>query len=879
MINYLVYDIEVFAEDWIVIIYNVQTKSTHVIHNDLKQVQKIFNKEDNRLFVGFNNKHYDDYIILTMLNGGSNSVIKEHNDWIISGKNPWEFPFIQYQKKPFYSSDLRDDLPINLSLKAIEANMNQSIVETGVPFDIKRKLTKQELETEIKYCSSDVQNTARLLSKRQRYLYAKFTLAQIKNFEPRYALSLTNAKLTAAFLDAKKHQYSDEFDYSINKNLEIGKYQEVLEFFKAPIEFTKKRLTKELQTIKSKGKTASLERQLKELTNVYQTSLDTKIAGVPHTYAWGGLHGARSNYFIKADTKHKILTVDVSSYYPSLMIQYQYLSRNVPNPKKFEEVYHQRIEAKNNGDKPTANALKLVLNTTYGASKNQYNDLFDPRQANAICVNGQLLLTDLIDKLEAVSSFELIQTNTDGIIIRFLKSKESEIEQVLKAWENRTHLSMERTIMKVIAQKDVNNYVMKKGESYVYQDGKKIVIEPDVDAIKTKGGYVSLYEGGDFRNKSLVVLNKALVNFFMEGVEPSETIEKDNTVTDFQLIAKTGSTYDKTIWEVDGKDIEVQRVNRVYATKDNLKGSLFKIKNNGRRDKISNLPEHCDIDNDNTQKIEQIDKQFYIDLAKKRIADYLGNKEIKKMPATKKSTTKKTEELDISKLNLFQKLSKLRVDFLNEEVKKSGINRFAEYKYFELEDIVPIATRLLDKYHLTAIVSFTDTQARMRVVDQDSAVRDERGISICDFEDFTSPMVELSVKGMNAIQAMGAVETYQRRYLYFMLLDVVEHDEIDAGQSTEKVEKEKPKTPAKTTTSKRPASATERKSDKEKITNADGEMDETVKKAIIKGLKKLRAKDDKYEPFIAKAKEKIKDGLTQKQGEHLLEKVGAKVAE
>ena len=82
---------------------------------------------------------------------------------------------------------------------------------------------------------------------------------------------------------------------------------------------------------------------------------------------------------------------DVASYYPSLMIINGYTSRSIPSPQKFEEVYHKRIAAKKSGDTDTANALKLVLNTTYGATLNRYNDLYDPLMARSVCISGQLM--------------------------------------------------------------------------------------------------------------------------------------------------------------------------------------------------------------------------------------------------------------------------------------------------------------------------------------------------------------------------------------------------------------------------------------------------------------------------------------------------------
>ena len=94
----------------------------------------------------------------------------------------------------------------------------------------------------------------------------------------------------------------------------------------------------------------------------------------------------------------------------------------------------------------------------------------------------------------------------------------------------------------------------------------------------------------------------------------------------FQNIAKTGHTYTHTIHEVDGRSVKVQKVNRVYATMDEKYGTIYKVKENGRQDKIANTPLNAIVDNGNEISINQIDKQWYIDLAEKRINDYKGEK-------------------------------------------------------------------------------------------------------------------------------------------------------------------------------------------------------------------------------------------------------------
>lgn len=125
------------------------------------------------------------------------------------------------------------------------------------------------------------------------------------------------------------------------------------------------------------------------------------------------------------------------------------------------------------------------------------------------------------------------------------------------------------------------------------------------------------------------------------------------------------------------------------------------------------------------------------------------------------------------KRNVYQKLLKARADFLAAKVKKSGKNQHLRFEYFELDDIIPVATRIFSEVGLLPVVCFDGELATMRMVDADCPE---------DYITFTSLVVALTQNGMNAVQALGATETYQRRYLYYMALDICEPDALDRSQ-------------------------------------------------------------------------------------------------
>lgn len=127
--------------------------------------------------------------------------------------------------------------------------------------------------------------------------------------------------------------------------------------------------------------------------------------------------------------------------------------------------------------------------------------------------------------------------------------------------------------------------------------------------------------------------------------------------------------------------------------------------------------------------------------------------------------------------NLFQKINEVKTELLTANLKKSWKNKFAGYEYFELSDFLPFIVQACNKIWIFTSVSFTEEVATLKVVNCENPAQ---------FIEITSPMKELELKGCNQIQALGWVETYQRRYLYMSLFDIVENDMFDSTTTEEK---------------------------------------------------------------------------------------------
>lgn len=869
-----IYDIEVFSDDWIVVFRRPEEGSNHiVIHNDNARLREFLSQPE-IIIGGFNNKHYDNWVLLTMVQGGSNIEVKRHNDFIIGGGNAWEFPFIQFKRLPCPSFDLRDDIADpGISLKAIEGNLKLPIVESSVPFDIDRKLTPEELEEVIRYCKYDVDSTVRLYwERKENYLDAKALVGEMYGVPVEEAIALTNAKLSARVLGAKAVKRNDERDYVIPDNIDTDLIPKViLDFF---LQIRDKSIPDAKLFGAGKGsKGMTLDIMLK-----------TSYGECPVTFAWGGVHGAKPCVVVEETNDRVIINQDVGSLYPNSMINFGYCSRSMADPEAYVKLVKKRLGYKKDGDKKRADALKLVVNTVYGAMLNLFNDLADRWAGRSVCISNQLAMTMLIVQLsKQCKTIDFVNINTDGIMFTIDRSEVGLSETIVATWCEITKFEMERDDFKKVIQKDVNNYIG------ITPDGK----------FKTKGGYVSLYKGGNFKTNSLQIIHKTIVEYLVNGVSPEITINECQDVFAFQQIIKTGGTFEGSYHYINGERVPIQKVNRVYAVKDPKYGAVVKgkwitekrkkNKDTGKMEStpvdppqwsetvISECPEHCFIDNENVLTVDDLDKDYYIDMAKKRIDKYINIDPTvtRKIEKIKQEVAIMAVEVNQSvSFNVYAKLLEARKKFLETGIKKTGVNRYAEYKYFTLDEIIPVKQEIFRELGLADVISFGTEVATLTIFNTENP---EESI------DFMSQLAPDESMIKNPIQKVGAIQTYVRRYLYMLALDIIESDGIEAttGKPVDEDGQAAPDNaePKKKMGANRPATLAERQETKDQLINQGGDATDTQIKAIKNGLKKLRSKDDSYEDYVSQCVKRIRSGLTKTEAEDLLIEIGNKVQE
>jgi len=630
------FDIEVYPEWWCIVCSLMDKDSKKiVIRSDKDYSEEILRLSYDSCLIGFNIKGYDLKILNAIQHNYAPSEVYEVSQAIM---NKQECPYNDYCFWNKYNfSDLYDDW--KGSLKEFESNLCMSVKETSVPFGKKNLSEEEKLEIS-KYCENDVDAVIKMWNYRQAYVNGKIVLGSIFGIKENTALKSTYAKLDALILNAKKTKRDLERIYKIPIKIEsyIRKYipSDVLKLFekinykedsKKEVIFGKILFFNNIVSFGSGGIHSTIcTDRVKEFYNSPK-NITKKI---------------KNNIMVFNSNNKVLMNIDVTSYYPNWLILFDYLSRNATSPHNYSLMYNMRPplkaqakeEEKLNGKTPLwaelfnkQNSLKLGFNIAYGATKNKHNDLYDPYQATSLCYSGQLYLAALANQLYTELGIDIIQSNTDGLLIYFDKYKSDKVNEIIKEWENRSGFVMEKDIVKAFYQRDVNNYIE--------------VTDSTKSPYKIKGKWCNQFNyekdylledtssGNGIPNLNAPITHLAILNYYVNNIPIEETINNCNEVYAFCFTTKTGRTYEKTYYFYDDKPIEANKVNRVVATTDKKCGTIKKYKLTTNKkgeivdkfDKIAEISNHVKLLNDELTMIPDLDKQWYINFTKNKLEE------------------------------------------------------------------------------------------------------------------------------------------------------------------------------------------------------------------------------------------------------------------
>lgn len=442
-----------------------------------------------------------------------------------------------------------DNVAKRSGLKWIQYSMDWENVE-DMPHPHDRKVTSLEtLEKVVSYCINDVQSTKQIL------VQSKEQLSLRKALTEEYGINLFSAsetriakELFSHFLsqrtgiskyDLKKlrtsrsHVALEEciFDY-VSFDTEV--FNDLLTFFRGKV------------VVETKG----------------AVNYKLTYKGMDVYYGLGGVHGAKDPGIYEAKEGYTIMTSDVTSFYPNLAIRNKLGPAHL-NRDHFCDLYEWFFEERKKYPKsdPKNYVYKIILNSTYGLSNDENSFLYDPQFTMSITINGQLLLSRLFEMLaEGIPGATPIMINTDGLEMMIPTCFKEKYMEICKQWEQMTKLELEHSQYKKIILADVNNYIA------VFENPEK---KP-----KCKGRFE--WEDLDnkkvaslHKNKSFLVIPKAIYEYFVNGVTPEDYLEQNQRIYDYCGGVKVKSNWTLYGITTEGGDLmehELQKVNRYYIS-------------------------------------------------------------------------------------------------------------------------------------------------------------------------------------------------------------------------------------------------------------------------------------------------------------------------
>ena len=541
--------------------------------------------------------------------------------------------------------DLFNEIVPRKSLKEVEGNLRLDITETTVPFDLPTKWTKEQYEEVVYYCTCDVKALFPLFDKLIGKYKSKYIISNLGHIDPEIGLSYTNTKLTAVLLGAKRKEYDDPYKYV---------YPDIVDKTKIPKEA--------LEYIDDLIEHNSLDYK-REAPLLHLKDIDFQIGeGGGHAFKKTGVYS-----YDKSKNRKLLCNFDVSSLYPNIVRIFGYSSRSQSNKQAYVDIVEMRMKTKKNQlseeflksinttNKELKGGLKLPINSYTGGLRAKFSELYDPVQGFSICVTGQLLILQLIHDLEKIPTLEMVSANTDAVMFEIDKEYKPMAIKVLDNWQELTGLELEEDDIVKIFMRDVNNYCelvqTDDGFDINYKGGEFEAnsIEKNLKLLwnkETKTFDTTFTD--DVKTNSRSIVGEALLKKLLLDIPVEETINNCNDIFRFQIISHLGATYEKCVQESTNGDIELQRNNRIYAGKI-PSGAIIKVKPNGRRDSLASQPPNPIIDNGNKCTIEDINKEWYIEIANQRVSDFLGIKRLEEYKKDELVTLAEELGLDIDK--------------------------------------------------------------------------------------------------------------------------------------------------------------------------------------------------------------------------------------
>jgi hypothetical protein len=500
---------------------------------------------------------------------------------------PWH---IQIGQIDLFKMHHWDNPAKSSSLKWIQFSMDwENLQDMPIEHTVKIE-TQEQLDTIVGYCINDVASTKAIFDR------SKSQIKLRKELTDKYQINLYSA--------SEPRIAKELFAYHLGKKLSLTPreikgmktYRNIIKVKDLVLPYIKFKSPVFQQAL---NKFNTLELDAMQLKGQFKYKLEHN--GVHTTFALGGIHGARKSGVYKSDDQHIIMSSDVTSFYPNLCIRNQWSSGHFPKEEfcdQYEWFFDERVKIPKSN--PMNYVYKIILNSTFGLSNEENSFFYDPELCMRITLNGQLSLMMLYDMiLDAIpEAFGLLQ-NTDGVEIRIPRDKKDLYLKVCEEWENITQLNLEHDTYQKLILGDVNNYIaVNDFKSVDLTTWRKVKEENPHYLFKVKGpdfmyapvklkGRFNFHELALHKNKSKLVVPKAIYNYFVKDVLPEDYLQKNRNILDYCIGMKSKGAWKQVARSTpDGvyKERDLQKINRYYISKPgNNSEKMFKInKDDGR---------------------------------------------------------------------------------------------------------------------------------------------------------------------------------------------------------------------------------------------------------------------------------------------------------
>lgn len=476
------------------------------------------------------------------------------------------------------------------SLKWIQFSMDWENLQ-DMPIDHTVKIeTQEQLDTIVGYCINDVASTKAIFDK------SKSQIKLRKELTDKYQINLYSASEPRIAKELFAYYLGKKLNLTPREIKGMKTYRNIIKVKDLVLPYIKFKSPVFQQAL---NKFNTLELDAMQLKGQFKYKLEHN--GVHTTFALGGIHGARKSGVYKSDDQHIIMSSDVTSFYPNLCIRNQWSPAHFPKEEfcdQYEWFFDERVKIPKSN--PMNYVYKIILNSTFGLSNEENSFFYDPELCMRITLNGQLSLMMLYDMiLDAIpEAFGLLQ-NTDGVEIRIPRDKKDLYLKVCEEWENITQLNLEHDTYQKLILGDVNNYIaVNDFKSVDLTTWRKVKEENPHYLFKVKGPdfmYAPVKLKGRFnfhslalhKNKSKLVVPKAIYNYFVKDILPEDYLQKNKNILDYCIGMKSKGAWKQVSRSTPNgvyKEEDLQKINRYYISKPGKNSSkIIKInKQDGR---------------------------------------------------------------------------------------------------------------------------------------------------------------------------------------------------------------------------------------------------------------------------------------------------------